>query len=61
MSTHAVGTRTSDHEEINMLNMKPYRTAEQKAEAKATAHKGKDGAWRSKAPVSYHTKAKSNF
>jgi len=41
--------------EVSYKNMKPYRTKKQKAEAKATAVRGKDGAWRSSAPVSYHT------
>lgn len=60
MASHVVGMRVSDKEEINMLNLKPYRTKEQKEEAKATAHKGSDGAWRSKAPVSFHSKPKGN-
>lgn len=45
-------TRTG---KLNMLNRKPYRTASQKAQARATARKGEDGAFRSSAPVSYHT------
>lgn len=41
--------------ERSMLNRKPYRTKVQKQEARYVAHKGKDGAWHSLAPVSYHT------
>jgi hypothetical protein len=37
-----------------MPNLKPYRTKSQKAEARRTARKGKDGAWRSPAPFSIH-------
>lgn len=44
-------TRTGNRD---MTNRKPYRTAAQKAEARRTAEKGKDGVWRSNAPVSYH-------
>lgn len=36
-----------------MVNRKPFRTKEQKAQARATAVKV-DGTWRSNAPVSYH-------
>ena len=36
------------------VNRKPYRTKAQKAIAKRTAYKGKDGAFHSTAPVSYH-------
>lgn len=39
---------------VNMHNRKPFRTASQKAEAKRTARKDKDGVWRSSAPVSFH-------
>ena len=46
-------TRTG---QIDMVNHKPYRTASQKAEARRTAYKDKDGAYRSGAPVSCHTK-----
>jgi endonuclease YncB( thermonuclease family) len=35
-------------------NYKPYRTKAQKAEAKATAYKTKQGHWKSDAPVSRH-------
>lgn len=38
----------------SMINRKPFRTAEQKAEAKRLARKCDDGTWRSSAPVSYH-------
>ncbi|HUD89137.1 MAG TPA: hypothetical protein VMR17_22010 [Xanthobacteraceae bacterium] len=37
-----------------MSNLKPYRTAAQKAEARRTARKDADGAWRSNAPFSIH-------
>jgi hypothetical protein len=37
-----------------MSNLKPYRTAAQKAEARRTARKDADGAWRSDAPFSIH-------
>ncbi len=39
---------------INTLNRKPYRTASQKAAAKANTSKTKDGYYRSTAPVSFH-------
>lgn len=35
-------------------NKKPYRTKAQKALAREDARKCKDGAWRSRAPVSFH-------
>ena len=44
-------TRTG---KLNMQNRKPYRTASQKAQARNTAENGKDGAYRSNAPVSFH-------
>jgi hypothetical protein len=37
-----------------MPNLKPYRTKAQKAEARQTARKRADGAWRSDAPFSIH-------
>jgi hypothetical protein len=37
-----------------MFNRKPYRTKAQKAEARRTARKGKDGAWRSNVPFCLH-------
>ena len=37
-----------------MSNLKPYRTKAQKAEARRTARKDADGAWRSEAPFSIH-------
>jgi hypothetical protein len=37
-----------------MPNLKPYRTKVQKKEARRTARKDKDGAWRSNAPFSIH-------
>jgi hypothetical protein len=40
-----------------MSNRKPYRTAAQKAEARRTARKGADGAWRSDAPFCLHGEA----
>ena len=42
----------------NMTNGKPYRTAKQKAEARANATKRADGTWRSDAPVSFHPVAR---
>lgn len=45
-------TRTG---KLNMVNRKPYRTAAQKRTAKAMAHKCVDGAYRSSAPVSFHS------
>ena len=47
----AVGQRKHDNEPINISNLKPYRSAHQKAEARSTATKRKDGAWRSSTPV----------
>lgn len=44
-------TRTG---KLNMLNRKPYRTKAQKDEARRTARKCDDGAYRSSAPVSFH-------
>ena len=37
-----------------MPDLKPYRTKARKAEARRTARKDKDGAWRSNAPFSIH-------
>jgi hypothetical protein len=37
-----------------MSNLKPYRTKAQKAEARRTARRCADGAWRSEAPFSLH-------
>jgi len=37
-----------------MPNLKPYRTKAQKAEARRTARKDQDGAWRSEAPFCIH-------
>jgi hypothetical protein len=37
-----------------MPNLKPYRTKAQKAEARRTARKCADGAWRSNAPFCLH-------
>jgi len=44
---------------VDMSNKKPYRTAAQKAEARKTAVRCEDGAWRSTAPVSYHRSNRS--
>ncbi|MGY6251517.1 hypothetical protein ACXIUS_28970 [Bosea thiooxidans] len=52
----ACQTQYSRTGNINMQNRKPYRTAAQKALARQTARKCEDGAWRSTAPVSYHSK-----
>lgn len=41
---------------VDYNNYKPFRTKEQKAEARRTAVLCKDGTWRSSAPVSYHAK-----
>jgi len=35
-------------------NLKPYRTQAQKTEARLSAQKDPDGAWRSEAPLSIH-------
>ncbi len=40
-----------------MPNLNPYRTKAQKAEARRTARKDADGAWRSDAPFSIHGQA----
>ena len=45
---------------LSLHNRKPYRTASQKEEARRTAYKGKDGAWHSPAPVSYHSAPKGS-
>jgi hypothetical protein len=37
-----------------MFNLKPYRTEAQKAEARRTARKDADGAWRTDAAFSIH-------
>jgi hypothetical protein len=37
-----------------MFNRKPWRTRAQKAEARRTARKDNDGAWRSDAPFCLH-------
>jgi hypothetical protein len=37
-----------------MPNLKPYRTKAQKAQARRTARKDTDGAWRSDAPFCIH-------
>ena len=43
----------------SMVNGKPFRTAEQKADARANAYTDSDGTTRTTAPVSYHPR-KSN-
>lgn len=43
-------------QKINMINRKPFRTKAQKLEARTTAVKCEDGAYRSTAPVSIHTR-----
>lgn len=48
-------TRTG---KLNMINRKPYRTPAQKALARQTARKCEDGAYRSAASVSFHSRAK---
>ena len=45
-------TRKVD-EDRNYNNRKPYRTKEQKIEARRTAYK-QNGTWKSNAPMSYH-------
>lgn len=45
---------------INMLNRKPYRTAQQKLDAKASAELCADGVYRSNAAVSFHTRKQTN-
>lgn len=52
---HAYATQFTRTGTVNTHNRKPYRTVAQKAEARRLAVKGKDGAWRSTAPVSYHS------
>jgi hypothetical protein len=47
-----VGSRKHDNEPVNVSNLKPYRTKAQKAEAKATATRRGDGAWRTDAVYS---------
>lgn len=44
----------------NMWNGKPYRTAKQKREARETAERCRDGAFRSPAPVSWHPVPRNN-
>ena len=51
MAYAAAFTRTG---KLDMQNRKPFRTASQKAQARNTAEKCKDGAYRSSAPVSFH-------
>lgn len=44
-------TRTG---KLDLTNRKPFRTARQKADARANAYKAEDGTWRSTAPISRH-------
>lgn len=44
--------------ERNMTNGKPFRSAVGKREARASAEKCADGAWRSPVPVMYHRPAR---
>ena len=44
----------SNNDNRDMNNYKPYRTKEQKKQARATARKCNDGTWRSTAPKSWH-------
>lgn len=39
---------------VDYNNRKPYRTKAQKRMARESAVRGKDGVWRSSAPVTYH-------
>ena len=56
MSGNTSDKTTAEVEKFrDMINHKPYRTPTQKEEARKTAFKGKDGAWHSTAPVSYHS------
>lgn len=48
-------TRTG---KLNMQNRKPYRNERQKELARQTAERRDDGAYRSSAPVSYHSAAR---
>lgn len=50
----AYATQMTRDGKVNMSNRKPYRTKAQKAEARETAYKTKDGYYHSPAPVSYH-------
>lgn len=50
-------TRTG---KVNMINRKPYRTKSQKETASRMASIGKDGAWHSAAPLSFHSRAKDS-
>lgn len=50
----AYATKMTRTGERDMSNRKPYRTAKQKAVARKKAVVGKDGTFRSSAPVSMH-------
>lgn len=56
----AYQTKLSREGQINMLNRKPFRSAEQKKAARAAAVKCDDGAYRSTAPVQYHRSVATN-
>ena len=53
----ACQTQFSRTGERNMVNRKPYRTKARKRLAQESAVKCEDGAWRTDAPVSYHSRA----
>ena len=59
MSTHmpelAHQTQFTRTGKLNMTNRKPYRTASQKETARRMARKCEDGAYRSPAPLSFHS------
>lgn len=44
----------------NLINRKPYRTKEMKAEARRLARRCEDGAWRSSAPFLVRDRVSSN-
>ena len=54
--TYPLDKRTTReaHEGRNMSNRKPFRTAHLRQLAASTAEKGKDGTYRSNAPVRHH-------
>ncbi|MDR3502924.1 MAG: hypothetical protein P4L79_10100 [Legionella sp.] len=58
MAMHAVGTRTSDNQPINLHNRKPFRTISQKKVAQDHAFKSEDGAYRTNAPFTIHSEPK---
>jgi len=50
----------AEREAFQNHNGKPFRTKAQKRMAREHAEEGRDGAWRSFAPVSYHPMPKTN-